>query len=129
MRVWNLNDKFRKLLEPMAAEFGWTAEDFLRRYSRNELPAQAPTAVIGSEDDCTSPQTPKGFTAAAFRSSDKEFWDRIKRAATMAEKAPAVFIWDTVVSAVSTYEEDMVLAPDGRIIGDRGELDFYEVAE
>ncbi|HEY2711086.1 MAG TPA: hypothetical protein VGI60_01120 [Chthoniobacterales bacterium] len=123
--VWNLNHEFREMLKPMAASFGWSVEDFLRRYSRNELPAQVPWHTDDDDDD--QPKTPKGFTAAAFMSSDREMWERIKRAAVLDNKAPADYIWDCIVAAVCSDEESMVLAPDGRVIGDQFYIRKFEI--
>lgn len=38
-RVWDLNSKLRAILAPIAAEFGWTPEEFLIRLFRGPVSA------------------------------------------------------------------------------------------
>lgn len=123
-RIWNLNAELRRILEPIAAEFGWTVEDFLTRYSNGGLPGQLPHR---SFDDEELVPPPPEFTAEPF-ASDPEIWRRIQRAAEFYEQSAAELIWGAVWGDVRCREDDMIVSPrDGRLIGDDLEIGKFEL--
>lgn len=119
--IWNLNAEFRELLEPIAAEFRWTVEDFLTRYSQGTLPGQIPKSFFDREED----GLPEPEELTVEFTSDPEVWERIRRAAKVCGETPRDFIWKTVWDSVRSAEDDMIISPgSGQIIGD--ELDIHE---
>lgn len=128
-RVWDLNSKLRAILAPIAAEFGWTVEVLLTRYSRGRtsMPGQIPFRPF---DDGDERPIPEGFTIEAFAASNPEIWERIKRAAEFYEEESSErFIWKTVWDAVRCAEDDMILSPrTGQLIGDALEIGDFELS-
>jgi hypothetical protein len=119
--IWNLNAEFRELLEPIAAEFRWTVEDFLTRYSQGTLPGQIPKSFFDREED----ELPEPQELTVEFTSDPEVWERIRCAAKVCGETPRDFIWKTVWGSVRSAEDDMIISPgSGEIIGD--ELDIRE---
>lgn len=117
--VWNLNDKLRKILRPIAAEFDLTVKGFLTQYSRSSLPGQ----LLRPEE----PPMMQGFKAESL-CFDKETWARLERAAILGEKDINKFVWGAIASFITCYEEDMILSPrTGRPIGDEAELEEFQI--
>ena len=100
--VWNLNAQCRRVVEPIAAEFGMTLEQFLKRHSANSLPAQ-----ITPQDEYKF----KKRTSAQFACDDQGLMSRIQRAATFRETSLSEYIMEAIVSFVNCDEEEMIISP------------------
>lgn len=102
--VWNLNAEFRKILKPIADEFGVSIEEFLRLYSRGELPNQPE-----NEPHLEHVPIPAGF---AFEpGDDSDITARILRAAEFSGRTVAELVWDAVSGFVACCEDDMIFSP------------------
>ena len=109
---WNLDSECRKVVTPIATEFGMSVEQFLTLYTCDRLPAQL---VRGNDLD--EGRAPAGFSVR--QSKDPSIRDRIRRAAQLAGcRSVKEFVWFSVANSVNCCEDDMVLSPKtGRPIG------------
>jgi hypothetical protein len=115
--VWNVNAECRRVVSPIAAEFGMTAEQFLARFSQNRLPAQLPTPFFYGE--LGAEPTP-GFR---LRCADPKKRAQIQRAAEFSGQSFDAFVFESVMCAVRAEEEGMILSPKtGGIIGNNSDL-------
>lgn len=101
---WNLNSECRRVVQPIANEFGMTIEQFLTLYTRGRLPAQL---VKGNDMDGENP--PPGFAVSACE--DPLIWNRVCRAAKLNGRSVREFVWAAIASFVNSEEEGMLLSP------------------
>ena len=112
---WNVNAECRRVVKPIAKIFGVSVEEFLRLYSRYELPNQ-PKRNVRSASLRRQPRRP-----AAFRLTlgSRVLEKRLTRAAKFSRLAPDTFVWNAVLSQIECCEEDMICHPtSGEPIGD-----------
>ena len=118
---WNLDSEFRKVVTPIADEFGMSAEQFLELYSHHRLPAQL---VRGSGLD--EERAPAGFSVTLCEESSIQ--KRIRRAARFAGLSVKDFVWRALASSVNCCEDDMILSPKtGRPLANDVELESFMV--
>jgi hypothetical protein len=118
---WKLDEECRRVVQPIADEFGMGLEQFLTLYTRHRLPAQL---VDGNDVD--EKNTPRGFTVGACE--DRLIWNRVRRCAEFAGQSVREFVWQSIASGVNCCEEDMVLSPKtGKLIGNDCELETFIV--
>lgn len=117
---WNLNSKCRKVVKPIADEFGMAIERFLTLYSLHRLPGQLPSRAFCEEQDRACDIEIK-FDLDQLKKSP--VWKRIKRAAQLSGQSVSEFIQEALMETVRSCEEDVILSPrTGKIIGDDHEL-------
>lgn len=113
---WNLNSKCRKVVKPIADEFGMAVERFLTLYSLHRLPGQLPSRAFCEEQDRADNIEVK-FDLDALKKSPA--WKRIKRAAQLSGQSVTDFIQEALMDTVRCCEENVILSPrTGKIIGD-----------
>jgi hypothetical protein len=118
---WNLNSECRKVVSPIANEFGMSAEQFLELYSRHRLPAQLVRGLRLDEE-----KAPAGFSVTLC--SEPSIQKRIRRAARFAGSSVKDFVWRALASSVNCCEEDMILSPKtGRPLAHDVELENFMV--
>jgi hypothetical protein len=118
---WNLHSECRKVVIPIADEFGMSALQFLELYSRHRLPAQS---VRG--DRLYEERAPAGFGVALCEGPSIR--KRIRRAARFAGFSVKDFVWRALASSVNCCEEDMILSPKtGRPLVNDAELESFMV--
>ena len=116
---WNLNSECRKVVIPIADQFGISAEQFLELYSRHRLPAQC---VRG--DRLYEQRAPAGFGVTLCE--EPSIRKRIRRAARFAGFSVKDFVWRALASAVNCCEDDMILNPKtGRPLANDVELEGF----
>ena len=101
---WNLDSECRKVVTPIANEFGMSAERFLELYSRHRLPAQL-VRGIGLDEE----RAPAGFSVTLCKEPSTQ--KRIRRAARFAGFSVKDFVWRALASSVNCCEDDMILSP------------------
>jgi hypothetical protein len=118
---WKLHSECRKIVIPIADEFGMSPLQFLQLYSRHRLPAQS---VRG--DRLYDQGAPAGFGVTLCE--DLPFRKRIRRAARFAGFSVKDFIWRALASSVNCYEDDMILSPKtGQPLANHVELESFMV--
>jgi hypothetical protein len=118
---WNLDSEFRKVVTPIADEFGMSAEQFLELYSHHRLPAQL-VRGIGLDEE----RAPAGFSVTLCEESSIQ--KRIRRAARFAGFSVKDFVWRALASSVNCCEDDMILSPKtGRPLANDVELESFMV--
>jgi hypothetical protein len=118
---WKLDAECRRVVQPIADEFGMGVEQFLTLYTRHRLPAQL---VRGNPVD--ENELPAGFSVTACE--DPLIWNRARRCAQFAGQSVKEFVWQSIASGVNCAEEDMVLSPKtGNLIGHDCELETFIV--
>lgn len=101
--VWNVNAECRRVVGPMAKEFGMSVEEFLTRQSKCTLPAQTQKRERGYRF--------KKGTKTTFVCEDPEIMRRIERAAFAEEESVLAFVMGAIMSHVECLEEDMIVSP------------------
>ncbi len=118
---WNLHSECRKVVIPIADEFGMSALQFLELYSRHRLPAQS---VRG--DRLYEERAPAGFGVTLCE--EPPIRKRIRRAARFAGLGVKDFVWRALASSVNCCEDDMILSPKtGRPLANDVELESFMV--
>ena len=118
---WNLDSECRKVVIPIADEFGMSAEQFLELYSRHRLPAQ----LVRGDRLCEE-KAPAGFGVAPCE--EPSIQRRIRRAARFAGLSVNDFVWRALAGAVNCCEDDMILSPKtGRPVAADFELERFTV--
>ena len=118
---WNLDSECRKVVIPIADEFGMSAEQFLELYSRHRLPAQ----LVRGDRLCEE-KAPAGFGVAPCE--EPSIQRRIHRAARFAGLSVKDFVWRALAGAVNCCEDDMILSPKtGRPVARDFELESFTV--
>jgi len=118
---WSLHSECRKVVIPIADEFGMSAEQFLELYSRRRLPAQL---VRG--DRLYEERAPAGFGVTLCE--EPSIRKRIRRAARFAGFSVKDFVWRALASSVNCCEDDMILSPKtGWPLADDVELESFMV--
>ena len=118
---WKLHSECRKVVIPIADEFGMSPLQFLQLYSRHRLPAQS---VRG--DRLYEERAPTGFGVTLYE--DPPFRKRIRRAARFAGFSVKDFVWRALASSVNCCEEDMIFSPKtGRPLANHVELESFMV--
>ncbi len=118
---WKLHSECRKVVIPIADEFGMSALQFLELYSRHRLPAQS---VRG--DRLYEERAPAGFGVTLCE--DPPFRKRIRRAARFAGFSVKDFVWRALAGSVNCCEDDMILSPKtGRPLANDVELESFMV--
>ena len=118
---WNLDSECRKVVIPIADEFGMSDLQFLELYSRHRLPAQL---VRG--DRLYEERAPAGFGVTLCE--EPSIRKRIHRAARFAGLSVKDFAWRALASSVNCCEDDMILSPKtGRPLADDFELESFMV--
>jgi hypothetical protein len=118
--VWNVNADCRRAIKPIAAEFGMTLEEFLKRYSAQSLPAQ-----ITPRHSKEEYKFKKG-TGVKFACDDPALMSRIQRAAAFGERSLPEFIMQAIMGAVECDEDDMIMNPKtGEPFADDGCVDQF----
>ena len=116
---WNLDSQCRKVVTPIAHEFGMSAKRFLELYSRHRLPGQL---VRNSRLD--EERAPAGFGVTLCE--DPPFRKRIRRAARFAGFSVKDFVWRAVAGSVNCCEDDMIVSPKtGRPLAHDVELENF----
>jgi len=112
-QVWNLTAGFRRTLQPIAAAFSVSVEEFLRLYSRAELPGQEMR-----QPNLERLPIPAGFALNAGNNPD--LTARIARAAAFSGRTVQALAWDAVSGFVTCCEDDMIFDPrrPGAPVGD-----------
>jgi hypothetical protein len=119
---WNLDSECRKIVIPIADEFGMSAERFLELYSRHRLPAQ----LVRGDRLCEE-KAPAGFGVALCE--EPSIQRRIRRAARFAGVSVKDFVWRALAGAVNCCEDDMILSPKtGRPVAADFELESFTVS-
>lgn len=109
---WNLNDECRRTVRPIAKAFGVSMEEFLRLYSRNELPNQQ-----NGDRALEKCRVPRGFLVNLGNNS--RLSARLERAAKFGERSINQFVWGAIAGSIDCHEEDMIFDPKtGEPIGD-----------
>jgi hypothetical protein len=120
---WKLDSEFRKVMIPIADEFGMSAQQFLELYSHKRLPAQS---VRG--DRLYEERAPAGFGVTLWE--DPPFRKRIRRAARFAGFSVKDFVWRALAGSVNCCEDDMILSPKtGRPLANDVELESFMVKQ
>jgi hypothetical protein len=118
---WNLDSECRKVVIPIADEFGMSALQFLELYSRHGLPAQ-----LVSGDRLFEEKAPAGFSVSL--SEEPSIQKRIRRAARFAGFSVKDFVWRALAGSVNCCEDDMILSPKtGRPLAGDVELESFVV--
>ncbi len=118
---WNLDSECRKVVIPIADEFGMSDLQFLELYSRHRLPAQL---VRG--DRLYEERAPAGFGVTLCE--EPSIRKRIRRAARFAGLSVKDFVWRALAGSVNCCEDDMILSPKtGRPLADDFELESFMV--
>jgi hypothetical protein len=118
---WNLNSECRKVLIPIADEFGLSMLQFLKRYSHRRLPAQSVRRSRLFEESA-----PAGFGVKLCQ--EPSIQQRIRRAARFAGFSVKDFVWRALASSVNCCEEDMILSPKtGQPLASDVELESFMV--
>jgi len=118
---WKLDSQCRKVVIPIADQFGISAEQFLELYSRHGLPAQL---VRG--DRLYEERAPAGFGVTLCEEPSTR--KRIRRAARFAGFSVKDFVWRALASSVNCCEDDMILSPKtGRPLVNDVELESFMV--
>src|SRR5436190_13307959 len=118
---WNLDSECRKVVIPIADEFGMSALQFLELYSRHRLPAQSVR-----RDRLYEERAPAGFGVTLCE--DPPFRKRIRRAARCAGFSVKDFVWRGLAGSVNCCEDDMILSPKtGRPLANDVELESFMV--
>ena len=116
---WNFDSECRKVVTPIADEFGMSAERFLELYGRHRLPGQL-VRGIGLDEQ----RTPVGFSVTLCE--EPSIQKRIRRAARFAGFSVKDFVWRAVAGSVNCCEDDMILSPKtGRPIAHDVELEKF----
>jgi hypothetical protein len=118
---WNLDSECRKVVIPIADEFGMSVLQFLELYSHHRLPAQS---VRG--DRLYEQRAPAdfGLTLPEGPSIGK----RIRQAARFAGFSVKDFVWRALAGSVNCCEDDMILSPKtGRPFANDVELEGFMV--
>ena len=120
---WKLHSESRKVVIPIADEFGMSALQFLELYSRHRLPAQS---VRG--DRLHEERAPAGFGVTLCE--DPPFRKRIRRAARFAGFSVKDFVWRGLAGSVNCCEDDMILSPKtGQLLANDIELESFMVKQ
>ena len=118
---WNLDSKCRKVVSPIATEFGMSAEQFLELYSRHRLPAQLVRGMRLDEE-----RAPVGFSVTLCK--EPSIRKRIRRAAQFAGFSVKDFVWRALASSVNCSEDDMIISPKtGRPVAHDVELENFMI--
>ena len=118
---WIVDSECRKVVIPIADEFGMSAEQFLELYSRHRLPAQ----LVRGDRLCEE-KTPAGFGVTLCE--DRSIQKRIRRAARFAGLSVKDFVWRALAGSVNCCEDDMILSPKtGRPVANDFELESFMV--
>jgi hypothetical protein len=116
---WKLDSECRKVVTPIADEFGMSAERFLELYSRHGLPAQL-VRGSGLEEE----NAPAGFSVTLCE--EPSIRKRIRRAAQFAGLSVKDFAWRALAASVNCCEDDMILSPKtGRAFAHNVELENF----
>jgi len=116
---WNLDSECRKVVIPIADEFGMSALQFLELYSRHRLPAQSVR-----RDRLYEERAPAGFGVALCE--EPSIQHRIRRAARCAGFSVKDFVWRALAGSVNCCEDDMRLSPKtGQPIANDVELESF----
>ncbi len=116
---WNLDSQCRKVVIPIADQFGMSAERFLELYSRRRLPAQLNRGIRFNEE-----RAPAGFSVTLCE--EPSIQKRIRRAARFAGFSVKDFVWRAVAGSVNCCEDDMILSPKtGRPVAHDVELENF----
>jgi hypothetical protein len=116
---WNLDSACRKVVTPIAHEFGMSAKRFLELYSRHRLPGQLVRSRRLDEE-----RAPAGFSVTLCEESSIQ--KRIRRAARFAGFSVKDFVWRALASSVNSCEDDMILSPKtGRPLAHDVELEHF----
>ena len=118
---WNLHSECRKVVIPIADEFGMSSLQFLELYSRHRLPAQSVC-----RDRLYEERAPAGFGVTL--PEEPSIQKRIRRAARFAGFSVKDFVWRALASSVNCCEDDMILSPKtGRPLANDVELESFMV--
>ena len=118
---WNLDSECRKVLNPIADEFGLPVLQFLKRYSHRRLPAQSVR-----RDRLYEERAPAGFGVTLCE--EPSIRQRIRRAAQFAGFNVKDFVWRALASSVNCCEDDMILSPKtGQPLASDVELESFMV--
>jgi hypothetical protein len=118
---WKLHSECRKVVIPIADEFGMSALQFLELYSRRRLPAQS-----AHGERLYDVKAPAGFGVTLCE--DPPFRKRIRRAARFAGFSVKDFVWRALAGSVNCCEDDMILSPKtGRPLANHVELESFMV--
>jgi hypothetical protein len=116
---WNLDSACRKVVTPIAHEFGMSAERFLELYSRHRLPGQLVRSSRLDEE-----RAPAGFSVTLCE--EPSIQKRIRRAARFAGFSVKDFVWRGLAGSVNCCEDDMILSPKtGRPLAHEVELENF----
>ena len=116
---WNFDSECRKVVTPIADEFGMSAERFLELYSGHRLPGQL-VRGIGLDGQ----RTPVGFSVTLCE--EPSIQKRIRRAARFAGLSVKDFVWRAVAASVNCCEDDMIVSPKtGRPLAHEVELEKF----
>src|SRR5213080_2351124 len=118
---WNLDSEFRKVVIPIADEFGMSVLQFLELYSRHRLPAQS---VRG--DRLYEQRAPASF--GVMLREAPSIRKRIRRAVRFTGFSVKDFVWRALAASVNCCEDDMILSPKtGWPLADDVELESFMV--
>jgi hypothetical protein len=118
---WKLHSECRKVVIPIADEFGMSPLQFLQLYSRHRLPAQS---VHG--DRLHEERAPADFGVTLCE--EPSIRKRIRRAARFAGFSVKDFAWRALAGSVNCCEDDMILSPKtGRPLANDVELESFMV--
>ena len=116
---WNLDSQCRKVVTPIADQFGMSAERFLELYSRHRLPGQLNRGIRLDEE-----RAPVGFSVTLC--DEPSIQKRIRRAARFAGFSVKDFVWRAVAGSVNCCEDDMIVSPKtGRPLAHDVELENF----
>ena len=116
---WNLDSACRKVVTPIADQFGMSVERFLELYSRRRLPAPLNHGIRLDEE-----RAPAGFSVTLC--DEPSIQKRIRRAARFAGFSVTDFAWRALASSVNSCEDDMILSPKtGRPFANDVELENF----
>ena len=118
---WIVDSECRKVVIPIADEFGMSAERFLELYSRHRLPAQ----LVRGDRLCEE-RAPAGFGVTLCEEAATQ--KRIRRAARFAGLSVKDFVWRALAASVNCCEDEMILSPKtGRPLAGDFELESFMV--
>ena len=116
---WNLDLACRKVVTPIADQFGMSAERFLELYSRRRLPGQLVRGIALDEE-----RAPAAFSVTLCE--EPLIRKRIRRAAQFAGFSVKDFVWRAVAGSVNCCEDDMIVSPKtGRPLAHDVELENF----